>query len=37
VPTNAHDADFWSVFEKPQRDALAMLFLRLHQHEVVAA
>ena len=30
-------ADFLSVFEKPQRDALAMLFLRLHQHEVVAA
>jgi len=30
-------ADFLSVFEKPQRDALAMLFLRLHDHEVVAA
>ena len=30
-------ADFLSVFEKPQRDALAMLFLRLHRHEVVAA
>ncbi len=30
-------ADFLSVFEKPQRDALAMLFLRLHHHEVVAA
>ena len=30
-------ADFLSVFEKPQRDALAMLFLRLHHQEVVAA
>ena len=30
-------ADFLSVFEKPQRDALAMLFLRLHQQEIVAA
>ena len=30
-------ADFLSVFDKPQRDALAMLFLRLHHHEVVAA
>jgi len=30
-------ADFLSVFEKPQRDALAMLFLRLHDQEVVAA
>src|SRR5580765_1918605 len=25
-------ADFLSVFEKPQRDALAMLFLNLHDH-----
>jgi len=25
-------ADFLSVFEKPQRDALAMLFLNLHGH-----
>src|ERR1700730_6755806 len=25
-------ADFLSVFEKPQRDALAMMFLRLHGH-----
>src|SRR5712672_4020845 len=25
-------ADFLSVFEKPQRDALAMLFLNLHNH-----
>jgi hypothetical protein len=30
-------ADFLSVFEKPQRDALAMLFIRLHHQEVVAA
>ena len=28
---------FLSVFEKPQRDALAMLFLNLHDQEVVAA
>jgi hypothetical protein len=28
--------DFLSVFEKPQRDALAVLFLRLHHHGVVA-
>jgi hypothetical protein len=27
-------ADFLSVFDKPQRDALAMLFLRLHGHGV---
>jgi hypothetical protein len=30
-------ADFLSVFEKPQRDALAMLFLHLHHHGIVAA
>lgn len=30
-------ADFLSVFEKPQRDALAMLFLRLHHQEIAAA
>jgi hypothetical protein len=30
-------ADFLSVFDKPQRDALAMLFLRLHYLEIVAA
>ena len=30
-------ADFLTVFEKPQRDALAMLFLRLHHQEIVAA
>ena len=28
-------ADFLSVFDKPQREALAMLFLRLHSHGVV--
>lgn len=28
-------ADFLSVFNKPQREALAMLFLRLHHHGVV--
>src|ERR1700751_3952561 len=30
-------ADFLTIFEKPQRDALAMLFLRLHHQEVLAA
>jgi hypothetical protein len=30
-------ADFLQVFDKPQRDALAMLFLRLHYQEIVAA
>jgi Domain of unknown function (DUF4386) len=29
--------DFLSVFEKPQRDAMAMLFLQLHRQEIVAA
>ena len=33
----AQGADFLSVFEKPQRDALAMLFLRAHHQEVLAA
>jgi hypothetical protein len=33
----ARGADFLSVFEKPQRDALAVLFLRLHHQEVIAA
>jgi Domain of unknown function (DUF4386) len=28
-------ADFLSIFEKPQRDALAMLFLNLHFHGLV--
>src|SRR3989475_6362648 len=30
-------ADFLSIFEKPQRDALAMLFLNLHFHGFVVA
>ena len=30
-------ADFLSVFDKAQRDALAMLFLRLHDQEILAA
>src|SRR5438128_8965032 len=30
-------ADFLSVFDKPQRDALVMLFVRLHHHQIVAA
>lgn len=29
--------DFLSVFDKPQRDAFAMLFLRLHHQQVLAA
>jgi hypothetical protein len=33
----AHGADFLSAFDKPQRDALAMLFLRLHHQGDVAA
>jgi len=32
-----HGADFLSVFDKPQRDALVMLFLRLHDHQNTAA
>jgi hypothetical protein len=32
-----HGADFLSIFEKPQRDALAMLFLNLHHHGFVVA
>jgi hypothetical protein len=31
----AQGAEFLSVFDKPQRDALALLFLRLHHHGVV--
>jgi hypothetical protein len=31
----ARGTDFLSVFEKPQRDALAMLFLRLHHQGIV--
>ncbi len=30
-------ADFLSAFEKPQRDALAMFFLRLHHQQILAA
>jgi hypothetical protein len=33
----AGGADFLSVFDKPQRDALVMLFIRLHHHQIVAA
>ncbi len=32
-----HGADFLSVFDRPQRDALAMLFLRMHGQEIAAA
>jgi hypothetical protein len=31
------DADFLSAFDKPQRDALVLLFLRLHDHQNTAA
>src|SRR5258708_21817233 len=34
---SAGGADFLSVFDKPQRDALVLLFLRLHHHQIVAA
>jgi hypothetical protein len=30
-------ADFLAAFDKPQRDALAMLFLRMDDQEVLAA
>jgi Domain of unknown function (DUF4386) len=33
----ARGADFLSVFDKPQRDALAMLFLKLRDHQNTAA
>jgi uncharacterized protein DUF4386 len=33
----ARGADVLSAFDKPQRDALAMLFLRMHDQEVLAA
>jgi hypothetical protein len=33
----AHGADFLSVFDKPQRDALAMLFLHLRDYQNTAA
>jgi len=35
--TLVRGADFLSVFEKPQRDALALLFLRLTDHQNTAA
>lgn len=35
--TLVRGSDFLSIFEKPQRDALAILFLHLHHQEVVAA
>ena len=33
----AQGADFLSVFDKPQRDALAMVFLRLHHYQINAS
>lgn len=33
----AQGADFLSVFDKPQRDALVLLFIRLHHAQIVAA
>ena len=33
----AQSADFLSVFDKPQRDALAMVFLRLHNYQINAS
>ena len=35
--TVVRGADYWSVFDKPQRDALVMLLLRLHDHQNTAA
>ena len=35
--TLVRDGDFSSAFDKPQRDALAMLFLRLRDHQTTAA
>ena len=32
-----HGSDFLSVFDKPQRDAVAMLLLKLHDHQNTAA
>src|SRR5260370_5618811 len=32
----ARGADFLSAFDKPQRDALVMLFLRMHGHGILA-
>src|SRR5438445_1931160 len=33
----ARGADFLSVFDQPQRNALVMLFLQLHHHQITAA
>src|SRR5437660_11310000 len=33
----AQGPDFLYTFDKPQRDALVMLFVRLHHHQIVAA
>jgi hypothetical protein len=35
--TIAQGPDFMSVFDKPQRDALVLLFVRLHHHQIIAA
>ena len=35
--TAVRGADFLSVFDKPQRDALVMLLLRLHNHQLTAS
>src|SRR5947208_3859405 len=37
VARSAGGVDFLSVFDKPQRDALVLLFLRLHHAQIVAA
>ncbi len=34
---NGVDGDFLSVFDKPQRDALVLLFLRMRHYQIVAA
>jgi len=33
----ARGADFLSAFDKPQRDAMAMVLLRLHHHQITAS
>jgi hypothetical protein len=35
--TVAQDPGFLSVFDQPQRDALVLLFVRLHEHQITAA
>lgn len=35
--TLAQSPDFLSVFDKPQRDALALLFVKQHEHQITAA